>query len=497
MIKNFIKITIRNILKHKAYSFINIFGLAIGIATCILIFLYVQDELSYDRFHRNAENIFRWETAWEENGETGHWAASTGGWIPRLLENYPEIIAGAKINKSYFPVTFRRGEIQFTEKNVYSADAGFFDVFDFETITPNPQSFLTDPGTIVLTESAARKYFGDENPIGKTMDTDRQQYTVTGIIKDVPANSHFHFEMLLSMETLRTIRPDVDQDGPLAWHSYFRVRDANAAVQLKQKLQTDIYKMSGFNVSADSSDVPEGFKMVVAMNPITDIHLYGHAEKELEANSDIKYVNMFAIIAIFILLIACINYMNLATAKSSKRAREVGIRKTLGSNKKRIFNQFMGESFILCFIALILALVIVELFLPEFNALSGKELNLNLFGNNILMISLLAILLIVGFLSGSYPAIFMTRFKPVTILNSNTSSSSGSKGALIFRRILVVTQFAISILLIIGAITVYKQLIYIQNKSLGFDKEQVIVLPRPRGKEDVFKAELYKLPDVV
>ncbi|MCD4817540.1 MAG: ABC transporter permease [Candidatus Cloacimonetes bacterium] len=497
MLKNYFKTAIRNLIKHRVYSIINVFGLAIGIATCIIIFLFVQDELSYDRFHKDAENIFRWETAWEINGESGRWAASGGGWIPRLVENYPEITAGVKINKNFMNTTFRKGNIQFNESRVYFADSTFFEVFSFETITPNHQSFLTEPGMMVLTESTAKKYFGNEDPIGKTLDSDQRSYTITGVIKDIPTNSHFHFDILISMETVRLIRPGVDEDGPLAWHSYFRVRDKDAAEQLREKLKKDIYILAGFQVSADSSNVPEGLILPVGMQPITDIHLYSNAEKELESNSDIKLIRIFIIVAIFILLIACINYMNLTTAKSSKRAREVGIRKTLGSDKKRIFFQFIGESFVLCTISLLLALFAAQLILPGFNQLTGKELVLNLAENIPLLFVLFGILLVVGFLSGLYPAVFMSRFKPVTILNSGSSIGSNNKFALTFRRILVVVQFAISVLLIISALTVYKQLMFIKDKEIGFNKEQVIILPRPNNKEDITKEELLKLPEVI
>ena len=501
MIQNFLKIAIRNLFKQKAYSLINILGLALGLAASIIIYLYVQDELSFDKYHDDAQNIYRWETAWEENGELGRWAASTGGWVQRLKDNYPEIAAIGKINKSHFPMVFRNDQIIFNEADVISADSTFFEIFTFETITPEPQNFLNKPGTMVLTESTAKKYFGAEDPLGKVLNSGGRDFTVSGIMKDVPKNSHLKFDMILSMETLRTIRPEIDDDGPLAWYTYFRVNDQESAKSLEEKLQTDIYRLAGFpEDQLDSLDLNvgiDGLKTIVGMMPVVDIHLHSNSEKELEVNGSFHYVQILMIIALFILLIACINYINLATARSAKRAREVGIRKTLGSSKRKIFNQFILESLLLVFIALIISLVLVEIILPEFNQFSGKNLSLSLFNNLKLSLILFSIFIFVGGLSGLYPALFMAQFKPITILNSSSGANKKTKSALYSRRILVIAQFAISIFLITSAINIYLQLKYIQNRGLGFDKEQVIVLPRANGKEEILKSELQKITNVI
>ncbi len=501
MISNILKTSLRFFFKHKSYSLINIFGLAIGLATCILIFLFVQDELSYDNYHANASNIYRLEPHWVGEGDDSHWAASQGSIIPFITSNYPEVISGVKMHYRYGSTIFRFEEKVFSENGVISTDSSFFDIFSFKIINGSINGALTGAGKIILTETASKRYFGEDNPIGKILTANERPYAVSAVIQDIPKNSHFHFDLIIPLDDLRAQWPGVDEAGPSAFYSYLLLPDEKTKNLLKEKIDNDIWEMYGYTVTGDSANIPEGYTAEIIFNPITDIHLNGNAEKEIESNSDIQYVYIFSIIAIFVLIIACINYMNLATARSAKRSREVGVRKVMGANKSNIFNQFMAESFFMSIFSMIIAIGIVEIILPSFNLLIGKQLMLNLLTNIPLAISILIITILVGFLSGSYPAFFLSNFKPLKVLKSNSISGNGSKTTLYLRRGLVVFQFAISALLIIGSITVYKQLIFIQEKNLGFDKEQVMVIPLSgrdaRENVEVLKNDFLSIPEII
>ena len=457
--------------------------------------------MSYDNYHKDASNVYRLEPRWVGEGEDGHWAASQGLIIPFITSRYPEVISGVKMHFSYGSTIFRYGEKVFSESGSMSTDSSFFDIFSYKTINGSIDGALTGPGKIVLTESTSKRYFGEEDPIGKILTANERLYAVSAVIQDVPQNSHFHFNLIMSLDDLRAQWPGVDQAGPSTFYSYLRLPDEKTKNLLKEKIDNDIWEMYGYTVTGDSANIPEGYTAEIIFNPITDIHLNGHAEKEIEANNDVQYVYIFSIIAIFVLIIACINYMNLATARSAKRSREVGVRKVMGANKSNIFNQFMAESFFMSIFSMIIALIIVEFILPAFNILVGKHLVLSLLTNTPLTISILIIIILVGFLSGSYPAFFLSNFKPLSVLKSNTISSNGSKTTLYLRRGLVIFQFAISALLIIGSITVYKQLIFIQEKNLGFDKEQVMVIPLSgrdvRANVEVLKNDFLTIPEIL
>ncbi len=501
MFRNTLITAFRLFFKYKAYSLTNILGLAIGLATCILIFLYVQYELSYDDFHKNAENIYRLEPRWEGQGEVDHWAASTGNIIPAVASRFPEIESSVKFYNSPNTAVIRNEDHIFRESNIVFADSTFFDVFSFDLIRGNPKDVLSGPEKVVISESTAKRYFGNEDPIGKFLRSDTRGYMVTGIVADVPENSHFHFDLLISLDDLRARWTTLDENGPSAFYSYIRLKDDASALSLKQKLDDHIWEILGYTVSGDSANIPEGYQAELIMNPLTNIHLNGHAEKELESNGNEQYIYIFSIVALFVLIIACINYMNLATARSANRGKEIGVKKVLGANRSSIFNQFMSESILLSFIAMLVALVLVDFFLPIFNDYTGLQLQLKIFANTPLLLSIIAIWLLVGFLSGSYPAMFLSQFNPLKVLYSGTFNAGNGNMALYLRRGLVVFQFTISILLIIGVISVYKQLQYIQNKSLGFNKEQVVVIPlagnNDQDKIEVFKNEIAFNPEVI
>lgn len=499
MIGNYFKVAFRSITRHKGHTLINVFGLAIGIAVSLIIFLFVQDEFGYDRFHEDAENIFRVEHKVTGDGEESHWAATQGSLIPRLTERYPEIITGGKLNFVFIPPLVIYEDLSYYENHVVNADSTFFDLFNYKLIYGSKEGALSGTAKTVITESTSKKYFGNEDPIGKVLRVNDRNFAVTAVIEDVPYNSHFHFDIVLAMDDFRARVPQIDDDGPYAFYSYIRLPDEAAAIELKEKADKEIWELIGWTSAGDTTEIPEGYEAEFILNSVPDIHLTGHAEKEIEANSDIKYVYILSLIAIFVLLIACINYMNLSTAKSARRGKEVGIRKVLGAFRSNIVVQFIGESMLITLFSLLLALVLVSLFLPYFNDFTGKELNLDIVSNIPLLLILIGILLVVGFLSGSYPSAVLSSFNPLKVLISNTPSGA-NKTSLFLRRGLVIFQFSVSVLLIIGTITIYNQLSFIQDKKLGFDKENVVVLTLPGGNNidnlEVLKNEIMQLPEI-
>lgn len=501
MLKNIIIITIRHLVRHLSYTLTNIFGLAIGLATCILIFLYVLDELSYDRFFSNANNIYRMEPHWVGQGEDSQWAATQGSILPEIVKSYPEIISSVKIHKPYQPPIFRRDEKRFQEKNVLYADSSFLEVFDYKIIKGDPKTMLKGAGKVVLTKTTALKYFGNEDPMGQFLKIDSTSFLVSGLVEDTPENSHLKFDLLISLDEMRSLWDRVDKEGPSTFYSYVKFADKASADKVIEKYNRNFYTHMGMVVAGDSTNLDPEWDGEMIFQPVTRIHLNGHAEKEIGVNSDKQYVFIFSAVALFVLIIACFNYMNLATAKSTRRGREVGLRKVMGATRKNIFSQFIGESFTLTIISMMFALLIVEIILPEFNRFIDKQLQLDLLSNFPLMLLIVGIVMLVGFLSGTYPSVFMSGFSPIKSIKGNSLSQGGNKSSLYLRRGLVLAQFAISIFLIIGILTVNKQLQFIQHKNLGFDKNQVVVLQMPDRasieKMDVMKNELLQNGDIV
>ena len=501
MFGNILKTTFRHFVRYKGYTLTNLFGLALGLATCIVIFLFVQDELSYDKQFHNAENIYRLEPHWVGQGEDSHWAATQGSFLPEVIKCYPEITAGVKVNRPYNPMIFRKGETVFAEKNVLLADSTFFEIFNYPVITGNPKKMLAGPNKVVMTVSTAKRYFGTIDALGEVIKLDDRVYAISGVIADPPLNSHLQFDLLISLDDLRTRWDGVDKEGPSTFYSYIEFPDKETADAVKFKVNQNIYKHYGFVVAGDSSNIPKGYTVEMIFQPLTDIHLKGHAEKEISTNSDMRFVMIFSAVALFVLIIACFNYMNLATAKSARRSREVGLRKVMGATRMKIFNQFMGESFSMTIISMVMALLIVELVLHEFNQFTGKNLELTFIGNPILLFLVIVVVVVVGFLSGTYPSVFMSRFNTIKTLKSNSLTRSENKSSLYLRRALVIIQFAISVFLIISILTIKKQLNFIQNKKPGFDKEQVMVIQIPDRaaleKVEVMKNELLAHADII
>lgn len=459
MIKNYLKIALRNIKKHTWYSFINIAGLAIGMTCCILILLWVQDELSYDRFHENASDIYRVIQDINFADHSTTWTITQGPLGPSLKKDFPEIINATRITGRGLRLT--HNDRSFDEV-VGMADPSIFEMFTFPLIKGNPATALSDPNSIVLTEEMAEKYFGDENPIGKTIQADNEyDFLVSGVLKKIPHNSHLQFDFIIPFIFGRELNYTVDRWGNSQFRTYVQIQKGIPVQEVIQKISGYLYEKPTIEKDARLN-----------LQPLTRIHLHSNYEFD-SAHGDITYVALFSLVAFFILFIACSNFMNLATARSGNRAKEVGMRKVAGAHRSSIIKQFFGESILLAFIALFFSLIIVKLLLPAFNNLAAKELSMNISGNLLGLLMLFGIALLTGIISGSYPAIFLSSFQPVKVLKG--SLRSGQKGS-VFRKILVVTQFSLTILLIICTGIVHNQLNYLRNKKLGYDKEHMIYM---------------------
>lgn len=498
MLRNYLILAWRNLRRHFSYSLINTAGLALGIACCILMLLYVQSELSFDRFHKKSSHLYRIiEKQLSAEGNERYFPYTMGPLGPALVQDFPEIMASLRIRTrsgmGRFPVTY--GQNRFYEGDVIVAEQQFFDFFDFEMLRGNPATALAAPQSVVLTEATARKYFGDENPMGKSLNAGRfGDVTVTGLLADLPAQSHLQFSMIFSFSSLPAQSPrwqefidSWESSGFLTYVMAERPIDANA---FNQQLSSYTQRHLG--------EDPQTLRQV-SLQPLHDIHFYsGHVEFDENARKgDIGYLYIFSGIALFILLIACINYMNLATARSMKRAREIGMRKVVGAQKRQLILQFLSESLLLSFIALVLAVALVQLLLPSFNALTDRQLSLSLAENPLWLLALVLVALIVGLMAGSYPAFFLSRFQPVTVFKGEVQSG---RRAASFRRLLVVTQFALSILMIISTLVAANQLDFIRSKKLGFNKEHILIVDinSRAARESAFamKHEMRQIPAV-
>ena len=477
MFNNYFKIALRNLSKYKGYSFINITGLAIGIACCIIILLFVQNELSYDRHFPNSDRIYRMTLDGKLGENEFLLAVSASPLGETMVREFPEVEKSTRLFKGGFPV-IRYEDKVFSEERFFWADSNFFDVFQLQFIYGDPKTAITDPTSVVITESMAKKYFGETNPMGKYLNLDnRADLMVTGVIRDIPENSHFHFDFVGSLSRYAGLSQNQSFLGNNVY-TYIVLKKGADPDELNSKLTQGLKKYIAPQVlQATGLSWEEhqkiGTRYFFLLQPITDIHLHSHLDYEIEPNSDITYVYFFTIIALLILGIACINFMNLSTARSSGRAKEVGIRKTVGSNIKQLITQFLAESVIMSFIAVLIAVLIVQLLLPMFNDLAGKQLSMNYFSSILVIPSLILFSIMVGVLAGSYPAFFLASFKPVAVLGGNIKR--GAKGK-VLRSGLVILQFSVSIILFIGTFIIGDQLNYIQNRNLGFNKDQLVII---------------------
>lgn len=477
MLRNYLKIAIRNLARHKFISFINLFGLTIGLACCLLITIYILNELSYDRYNTNAKNIYRVTRDFNNSEGVVSLRLSTisppfGYYMPT---DFPEIRKMTRLLNNGTTPTKYNDKI-FNEKNVYFGDENLFDVFTVKVLKGNPKTALYNPFSVMLTEELAKKYFGGEDPMDKTIRFNNQyDVKVTGIYKAFPSNAHMHPEMLLSFNTLKDSAVYGEEGlrtnwGNNSFFTYLLMPDNFSPEKMIARFPAFIDKrMAGQEyVGQKASKFTK-----LGLQKLTDIHLYSHTDYEAEPNSDISRVYIFSAIALFILLIACINYMNLSTARSALRAREIGIRKVIGARRKELIAQFLGESVLVCLAAIVLAGVLTFFALPWLNKVSGQDLSFDTLLRPGIIVALLLIPFVVGILAGIYPALFMSSFQPVKTLKGLFKVGGSS---ISFRKVLVVTQFSIGIILIITTIIVFEQLHFIQKKSLGFDKERVVTM---------------------
>ena len=501
MFKNYLLVTLRNMRRFKGYTFINIFGLSVGIACCILILLFVRNELDYDRFNIKADRIFRIGLRASLNNNRMDGVVSCAPMAQTLVAEVPEVEAATRIWNAGFPV-FRYQDKVFSEERQFFVDSTFFDVFTVEFLTGDPKTALNKPNMIVLTESMAHKYFGDEDPMGKLINSDnRRDYLVTGVVKDVPANTHFHYDFLSSLLTY----PRVINDNNWVsnnYHTYIVLKDPQSAGIVEEKINQITRRnaepviQAALGLSWDNF-IESGAEYYYYMQKLTDIHLKSQKEFEIEPNGNIGIVYIFSLIALGIFVVACINFINLATARSAIRSKEVAIRKTIGSDKRHMIQQFMTETLLLSAISVIIALVLVQLFLPVFNHLAGKTIHFSLI-NNIQMIPFfLASILICGIAAGTYPAFYLASFEPVTVLKGE---AVGFKRTSFLRSLLVVIQFVISVILIISTIIIFRQMQFTQKKDLGFRRENVVIVEKTDdlgNRLNTFKAELLENPNIV
>lgn len=500
MIKNYFKIAFRNLWKNKGFTFINIAGLAIGLACFILIAMYVVDELSYDRFYPNAERTYRVDGDIKFGGNQLKLCVSSDPMGPILKKDYPQVKEYTRVYASEGSKLVRKGNDYLNEDKIVYADSTFFNVFPQKVLSGDTKTALFEPNTVVISETAARKYFSTTNAAGKTIEIDKKPFKVTAVIKDMPHNSHFHFDFIMSMKnvdytwnnflshnfiTYIVLKPGTDYH--VFEKNFEQVIEKYVLPQAKQM-------MTGLTTMADFRKA--GNRLEYSLMPVTKIHLYSNRFPELEPNGNIQYVYIFSAVALFILLIACINFMNLSTARSAKRAKEVGIRKVLGTVKKNLIIQFLTESTITAFIALLLALVLSYFTLPLFNNMAAKSMQfVDIFSPTFLPF-LIALPVVVGCMAGAYPAFYLSHFKPVAVLKGRINAGFRKSN---LRSSLVVFQFFISIFLIIGTVIVYKQLQFIQNTNLGFNKDQVLILNNTDGLEkniSAFKNSVLELQGV-
>ena len=501
MFKNYLKIALRNLWRNKTFSAINILGLAIGIATCLIITLFVVHELSYDQYHEKADRLVRVVFRASINGDKIKEAVVMPPVAQTLQADYPEVQAATRIRQGGEPmVTY--GDKAFKETSLAHADANFFDVFTLPLLQGDPKTALVQPYTVVISRATARKYFGNADPIGKVLNfkTWKKTYRVTGVFDKIPANTHFHFDLIASLAS----DPDAKSSSWMTsnYYTYLVLPEGYDYKKLEAKLPQVIEKYMGPQLlQAMGMSLAEfrkkGNQIGLFLEPVTRIHLHSESTNDMQPKGDIRYVYVFGAIAVFMLLIACINFMNLSTAGASKRAREVGIRKVLGSVKMQLVRQFLLESILVTMLALGLAILFVQLALPIFNQLAGKNLAFNLVAHPALLPGLLVFGLLIGILAGSYPAFFLSSFRPVAVLKGKLTAA---KSSLSLRSGLVVFQFFISITLMISTVLVYQQLRYIWNKELGYNKDQVLVLPETwvlGPQEKVFLNQLAQDPRVV
>jgi putative ABC transport system permease protein len=486
MIKNLLKTAFRHIRKHLGYSLLNILGLTLGISSALFLVIYVSDELSYDRYNENADRIYRVSSKITETDDQFTWIVAQIPFGPQVVQDYPEVQSFVRfINMPR--ALYKYEDKEYVEESFYYVDSTLFDIFTYKVIRGEVKSAIKDPNKIVLTETVAARYFGDSDPVGKTITTGNNTFEVTGVIEDVPDNSHFRFDAVAARNNLPK---QIGSWGNFGVFTYLLFPEGFDVKTFETKMQGmyDAHMKTIFG--------PLNINIEYILEPITRIHLYSTAQGEPEPTGSINYVYIFGIIAIFLVLIAAMNYMNLATARSANRAREVGMRKVAGSYRSTLIAQFLSESLVLTIISLVVSIILLIVLLPRFNLLSGKSFDLSILYSPVVIVSVLAVILIAGIFGGSYPAFFLSRFSPVTVLKGEVIH--GSAGSL-FRKILVVIQFTISVVMIVCTLVVFRQLNYMKNMDQGFDQKNVLSLQLNQNmvrKYPVLKHELLESDDI-
>ena len=504
MIRNYLKIAWRNLAKNKAFSAINIAGLAIGIGCFVLIALYVTDELNFDRFNEKGDRVYRISSDIKFGGAETRYPFTSDMMGQIFKKDFPEVEDYTRIYVSNGAKLIKKGNEFINEDKVGHADSTFFNIFTLPAIAGDTKTALNEPNTVVITASTANKYFGTTNAIGKTIETndnDKTLWKVTAVIKDIPSNAHFKFDFIFSMKNVNYGWGQILSHN---FHTYLLLKPGTDVKSFeKRSLNQYVNRYvlpeasQALGVSSMEEFESSGNKLKYSLTPMLDIHLYSDRPFELSAGGNIQYVYIFSLVAVFILLIACINFMNLTTARSASRAKEVGIRKVLGTDKKSLIIQFLSESVLMAAISTVLAIGIVFLALPLFNSVAAKSMQTGNLFTPLFIVFLVLLPFVVGLISGSYPAFFLSSFKPIAVLK-NLLKTGGTNSTM--RSTLVVFQFVTSIVLIIGTIIIYRQLNYIQSKNLGYSKEQVLIIndAYALGKNaETFKQEILQQPGVV
>ncbi|HEV3411263.1 MAG TPA: ABC transporter permease [Puia sp.] len=489
MIKNYLRVAFRNLWRHKGFSLVNIIGLTVGMAAFFLVFLYVSFELSYDSFHSKADRIYRIVSDVKTPTGIEHPNSPPTPTVIHMAQYLPEVQTTTRVSAGDNWMVIRDNEV-FETDNVAVADSTFFQVFDFPLVKGDPRTALAHPSSIVLSETTAKKFFGNTDPIGKVLILTRDKFpgTVTGIMKEVPENSHLKISMVMSLSTFEQGNPGMDTSWNFyGWSSYVLLKPGASAAGLQAKLPAYLEKMGGTALFR-TKQLP-----TLLLEPVRDIYLY--STRDETKTPHITNVYIFSIIGVFIVLIAGINFVNLTTARSVERAKEVGIRKVVGAGKWMLAGQFIGESIILCLIAYVLAVGLSALMLPLFNQLAGKEVATGILAQPRYLAVLLGIAVLIGIFAGLYPALVLSSFRPVAVLKGKFST--GSRG-IVLRKGLVIVQFTIAIGLMIATLVVYFQLNYMRSQDLGFNKEQKLIMDtRNDSAKLVFKQALASIPGVL